>query len=229
MPGRMIHGRLIFLSIAGLLCLGSAGGCQETTYAPTTSPPSFTTQNYSLTFRAPPGSFRCLLPASSVGSDHGGFFYLVRPTSCDFATNTASKDNRQQTPNILVFYDYNVVPVTPGGDPPTVSADLIAKDCRKSFEKLPISLNLLGSPAAGCMQRNRNDIDVIVETLYFQDTPIAGNSPDSRVLIELKTTINRLQKDLQSFKVIAETMRVCAANNQPPQLKRPPCPPTTGW
>ncbi len=225
----MIHGRLIFASIAGFLCFGSAGCCQKTTYAPTPSPASFTTQNYVLTFRTPPGSFSCLLPASSAGSDHGGIFYLVRPTSCDFATNTVSKDNGQQTPNILVFYNYNVVPVAPDDDPPTVSADLIAKDCRKSSEKLPIALNLLGSPAAGCMQRNQNDIDVIVEALYFQDNPLAGEPPDSRVLIELETTTDRLQKDMQSFKVVAETMRVYATDNRSLQPKRPPCPPTTGW
>ena len=228
------EGKVLFgLCLAGSVALSSTSAAQTDSYPSELTPKAFTTHNYSLTFLIPPGLYRCSLPASYAGSDHGMFIYLEKPISCNRQTLTANSGSGAQLPNISIFYSYNVIPVSVPGlgqSIPTTNAELVADLCKNPSRSLKKGLYLFGLPAVGCVQKKASLIQVILGALYSQESTKNNASPDSQLTIEMSTTETRFNNDLELLKMIAGGAAVCSAEGIPPQtVKIPQCPPHIAW
>ena len=71
-------------------------------------PGEYVTGNYGLIFQPPQKSFFCPLPKDWVGSDHGTFLFLKRPTACYGAGYPSSSRGFEPptTARIEVYYGY---------------------------------------------------------------------------------------------------------------------------
>lgn len=219
--------------IVALLALVIAGPawCQPALYAPSAAPANFTTRNYALTFRIPAGLYRCALPPSFVGADHGVTLYLSKPAACSTATLNATAPVGGSLPRITIFYSYNIAPTvdTPSGPAvPATNAALMAADCAKSGAKLPATLKLFGAPAMGCLKTDHQAIDLVTGALYSQDSVDRGAAPDSLVRVELTTTRSRFAQDLRRLSTITNSLQVCAVDGSSGETERPKCAPATG-
>lgn len=150
----------------------------------------FATNNYTLTFIAPPGVSYCPIAKNWIVSDHGTILFLVPPRRCTGAGYSAS--DRGATPDglpfISVYYGFSDLSDSP---PPP---------CRKVGVVV-----LFGRPHALCADRADGMITRTVTGLYRNDT---GN----QVSLSLVTTPARLTRDMAIFTRLVGSIRTCTSD-----------------
>jgi hypothetical protein len=196
--------------------------------SPERAPTRFTTHNYQLNVRIPPGLFHCRYPAAWVGSDHGISLYLEQPQGCDPGSPAASDEEARHLPQIRFFYSYNVADMEPYGRPPRTNTELHQQACKESFSGWPAPMAMLGVAATTCFEHRGDTISLAAGTLYRQST-VAAAPPDSQAWLILQTTARRYPYDFKLFQTILKTIAVCRAKDRPPQPPRPACPPFIQW
>jgi hypothetical protein len=214
------------IAVAAALVLPvPAPAISATPTAPETAPGTFTTNNYGLSGRIPPGLFHCPYPKDWVGPDHGIAIYLSRPRACDRLGPSAAAADAEHLPRITIFYAFNTGDdiKEPNGDahPPRDNAELASTVCRPPKAALPPGLRLFGAPATGCLQVSGNRVSVVTGSIFSASSASGGETPDRFVFVELDTTKPRYARDLQTLRAIAASLRVCGAP--------PPCPPFVQW
>ncbi len=218
----------------GLLFVLALGAAQisATAAEPSAAPAVFTTENYGLTVDIPRGLFRCSYPAPWVGSDHGIDIYLAKPKACDPHSPSASDAEANDLPRVQIFYGHNVVEIsTRGQEPhvPTTNAELMAAHCTPPSNPPPPDLTLMGAPAIGCSVRQGSRISLTIGSLYSQGRGAVGQAPDSLVLVSLDTSDDRYERDIQSLRTVAASIRACEPADRRGQADRQKCPPMTAW
>lgn len=157
--------------------------------APRSAPAAFVTEQYGLTFRTPPGSSYCALPDDWVGSDHGTVVFLTPPKRCHGAGYPSSgRGFDGAAPRIEVFYAYDAddLDQTP---PPCEEVGAIA---------------FLGELRQLCRTSSRRGVEISVSAKYLADVPALA-------ILRLVTSPARLERDLQTFRVLLQSARTCTA------------------
>ena len=165
----------------------------------------FSTNNYTLTFRAPPGLTYCPVPANWTGSDHGTILFLIPPRRCTGVGYPASDRGAEPAglPHIEVYYGHRDL------------ADAPLPPCRAVG-----SISLLGQPRPLCAGHAKGLILRTVSALYSNDTT-------NEVSLTLVTTRQRLTKDIALFSHLVRSVGMCTSDMALPGGKRfgsgPPC------
>ncbi len=179
------------LSRFGLLALASlALASASQAAAPLRAPAIFVTENYALTFRAPPGSTYCPLPEDFTGSDHGTIVFLEPPQTCGGAgyPSIARGFAPESTPRINVYYGY------------WLGEEISPRRPCNQFGRV----HFMGKARPLCTVTRGGLPGVEVSARYKADGP-------AQAIVTLVTTKARFQRDLNAFKFLAGTAHPCVA------------------
>lgn len=158
---------------------------------PHPTPRAFVSEQYGLTFRTPPHSFFCGLPADWAGSDHGTIIFLARPKRCFGAGYPSSGRGFSGDPSrIEVFYAYDVAEDESGEKPPRCH-----EIARATF---------INSVRPLCSAPSSRGVQVSVSAKYT-----AGESDEAE--LTLVTSRARLKADLIAFRNLLQSARTCTA------------------
>jgi hypothetical protein len=178
------------------------------------APPTYPTPNYALTFHKPPGSSYCPLPADWVGSDHGTILFLSLPALCGGAGFPSSSRgfSPPNLPRIEIFYSYSD---EDGQTKP--SCNVVGK------------ANLLSRQRPLCKDTSDGMTTITMSANYKADNP-------AQLIITLVSAPDRLDSDLRSLVVLANSVRTCSSHWSSADGKRafvagsgPPCPANAKW
>ena len=173
---------VIGFAMAAALAAGSS---------PLPTPSVFVSAQYGRTFRTPPSSSYCALPAVWVGSDHGTVIFLTPPKRCSGAGYPSSgRGFDGDVPRIEVFYAYDI-----GDD----DADEKAAPCHEVGRAV-----FLGKLRRLCRSSSRRKVEVSVTAKYQAD--IAAQTS-----LTLVTSSARLKDDLRRFEALLKSARTCTA------------------
>jgi hypothetical protein len=178
---------------------------------PRLAPAAFVSEQYGLTFRTPPHSFFCKLPADWGGSDHGTVIFLARPTRCFGAGYPSSgRGFSGDPPRIEVFYAYDVADDDADQKPPSCKEIARAR--------------FLNSVRPMCSAPSRRGVQVSVSAKYKADE-------SDEATLTLVTSRARLEGNLNSFRTLLQSARTCTATWQDDRGGKPfstgsgpPCP-----
>ena len=155
---------------------------------PIPTPPIFVAGDYALTFRAPPDTTTCALPADWVGSNHGTVIFLRPPKECDgVGYPSSSRSFSDDVPRIEVFYAYWFA--APGSGP---------EPCGRAVGRI----KFVAKARKLCQARQGQDLRISVSARYTADAP-------AWVELTLVTTPKRLAMDLGTFRQLARSVRPC--------------------
>ena len=155
---------------------------------PVPAPPIFVAGNYALTFRTPPNTMICALPADWVGSNHGTVIFLRPPKDCGGVGRPSSNRSfSEDVPRIEVFYAYWL------GDPGTGPAP-----CKKVVG----SIKFVAKSRSICEKEEAQDLRISVSARYPADAP-------AWVEVALVTTPGRRDTDLKTFRELAGSLTPC--------------------
>jgi hypothetical protein len=155
---------------------------------PIPTPPIFVAGNYALTFRAPPDTTICALPADWVGSNHGTVLFLRPPKECGgVGYPSSSRSFSEDVPRIEVYYAYWL------GDPGTGP-----ERCRKVVGRI----ELVAKARKLCQTSEGPDLRMSVSARYTADAP-------AWVELTLVTTPERLRVDLKTFRQLSGSVTPC--------------------
>jgi hypothetical protein len=155
---------------------------------PIPTPPIFVAGDYALTFRAPPNTTTCPLPADWAGSNHGTVVFLRPPKECGgVGYPSSSRSFSEDVPRIEVFYAYRIG--DPGGGP---------EPCRKVVG----TIKFVAQARQLCQTRRGQDLRISVSARYTADAP-------AWVELTLVTTPEHLGVDLKTFRQLAGSVTPC--------------------
>ena len=155
---------------------------------PIPTPPIFVAGDYALTFRTPPNTTTCALPADWAGSNHGTVVFLLPPKECGgVGYPSSNRSFSEDVPRIEVFYAYWV------GDPGTGP-----EPCRKVVGRI----KFVAQARQLCQTRHGHDLRISVSARYSADAP-------AWVELTLVTTPKRLGVDLKTFRQLAGSVTRC--------------------
>ena len=112
---------------------------------------------------------------------------------------------------IDIFYSYNTAEIlTSNGDwrLPKTPVEVLSMFCETAIVAPQADLTLLGAKAAGCVRAREGRVDVTIGVPYARD----GVELDSLVVVSLRTTERRFQRDLRVFRRVAAGVGVCATS-----------------
>jgi hypothetical protein len=158
---------------------------------PLPTPGAFVSEQYGLTFRTPPHSSFCTLPADWVGSDHGTVIFLARPKRCFGAGYPSSgRGFSGDPPRIEVFYGY---------DTSDDEADQKPPPCKEIARAM-----FLNAVRPLCSALSRRGVAVSVSAKYQADVAAEAS-------LTLVTSRARLKGDLSTFRTLLQSARTCTA------------------
>jgi hypothetical protein len=199
----------IALALATVLALQGPASVQAKT-----APPTYSTPNYALTFHTPSGSSFCPLPADWVGSDHGTILFLSPPASCGGAGFPSSSRgfSPPNLPRIEIFYSY-----WDKDEETTPSCNVVGR------------ANLLSKQRSLCKDTSDGMTTITISAHYKADIP-------AQLIITLISEPQRLDRDLRSLVLLANSVRTCSSHWSSSDGKKafvmgsgPPCPANAKW
>lgn len=155
---------------------------------PVPAPPIFVAGIYALTFRTPPNTTICALPADWVGSNHGTIIFLEPPKDCGgVGYPSSNRSFSEDVPRIEVYYAYWM------GDPGTGPAPC---------DKVVGSIKFVGKSRNICQKEKGQDLRISVSARYTAEAP-------AWVELALVTTPSRRDADLKTFRELAGSLTPC--------------------